>query len=94
MLHDSFKYLALCHISVFLVNDFSNLSSSFNKGGNLQSHTVKGFDASLVENKVIFSRSYLFVAYIPAQDCMKISLFHNFIVKLVFLSVNIVFVWI
>ncbi|WJX10565.1 hypothetical protein P8452_01272 [Trifolium repens] len=29
----------------------SNLSSSFNKGGNLQSHTVKGFDASLVENK-------------------------------------------
>ncbi|CAJ2674113.1 unnamed protein product [Trifolium pratense] len=29
----------------------SNSSSSFHKGGNLQSHTVKGFDASLVENK-------------------------------------------
>ncbi|CAJ2657556.1 unnamed protein product [Trifolium pratense] len=29
----------------------SNLSSSFHKVGNLQSHTVKGFDASLVENK-------------------------------------------
>ncbi|GAU43021.1 hypothetical protein TSUD_12760 [Trifolium subterraneum] len=29
----------------------SNLSSSFHKCGNLQSHTVKGFDASLVENK-------------------------------------------
>jgi len=43
--------------SDFLVNNFSNLSSSVHTGGNLQSHphTVKGIDASIVENKVIFS---------------------------------------
>lgn len=44
--------------SDFLVNNFSNLSSSVHTGGNLQSHphTVKGVvDASIVENKVIFS---------------------------------------
>lgn len=38
--------------SDFLVNNISIFCSSFPKGGNLQSHTVKGFDTSLVENKV------------------------------------------
>ncbi|XP_012574971.1 uncharacterized protein [Cicer arietinum] len=32
-------------------NEYAPYGSSFPKGGNLQSHTVKGFDTSLVENK-------------------------------------------
>ncbi|CAJ2657560.1 unnamed protein product [Trifolium pratense] len=42
------------HIKVSIAvekSDYPPYKSSFHKVGNLQSHTVKGFDASLVENK-------------------------------------------